>query len=74
MRRTKGRGQVSVLGLTVAAIAAFAVVGLMASLLGPSALGVLVGGFGALGLAGWLWGADTVDGCDWCPRESESWR
>jgi hypothetical protein len=35
---------------------------------GMPALLVLVGGFVALGLAGWRWGADSRDGQDWGPN------
>jgi hypothetical protein len=32
---------------------------------GPISVAVIAAGFGALGMAGWLWGADSRDGQDW---------
>ena len=74
MRRRNRRGEVSLLGLLAGAIVAFVGLGLLAHLPGFAALAVLAVGLATLGLAGWLWGADSVDGCDWCPKESELWR
>jgi hypothetical protein len=71
MRRANGRREVSLVGLVAGAVVAFVVLGLLTQLSGPAALAVLAGGFAVLGGAGWLWGANSVDGRDWCPRESE---
>ena len=74
MRRANGRGEVSLVGLLAGAAVAFVVLALLTQLSGPAALAVLAGGFAVLGGAGWLWGASSVDGCDWCRRESEPGR
>jgi hypothetical protein len=45
-----------------------AVLGLLDDVPGWFALLLLTGSFGALGLAGWLYGVDTRDGRDWKPH------
>jgi hypothetical protein len=51
--------------LAVGLAGAIGLIDLAQAVQGLTEVAVLVAGLAALGLAGWLWGADTRDGADW---------
>jgi hypothetical protein len=51
--------------LAVGLAGAIALIDLAQAVQGLAEMAVLVAGLAALGLAGWLWGADSRDGADW---------
>ena len=51
--------------LAVGLAVAIGLIDLAQAVQGLAEVAVLVAGLAALGLSGWLWGADTRDGADW---------
>ena len=51
--------------LAVGLAGAIGLIDLAEAVQGVAEVAVLVAGLAALGLAGWLWGADSRDGADW---------
>ena len=51
--------------LVVGLVGAIAVIDVAQAAEGLTEIAILVAALAALGLAGWLWGADSRDGADW---------
>jgi hypothetical protein len=69
MRRSSGNAGVSRSALAVGLAVMIAWLALLTRIHGPWSLLLVFGGFAALGLAGWRWGADSRDGSSWKRRE-----
>ncbi len=73
-RRETARNGVSRGGLLVVVAVVLVVLGLLTTAHTVASLVLLGVGFGALAVAGWLWGADSTDGSSWSSRETGTWR
>lgn len=73
-RKGTGRDGVSGGGLLIGLAVVLVVLGLLTTAHTVLSLVLLGVGFGALAVAGGLWGADSTDGSSWSPRETGSWR
>ena len=76
MARQKGmdRSGVSRGGLVLALAVILVVLGLLTTAHTVASLVLLGVGFGALAVAGGLWGADSTDASSWSRRETGQWR
>jgi hypothetical protein len=74
MRKAQSRTGISRTALLAGLAVALAWLGLLTAVHGLAVLAILGLGFAALGLAGWLWGADSRDGSSWSRREPGTWR
>jgi len=53
--------------LTIGLALGIALISLLQAARGLAVVLILAGGFGVLGVCGWLWGYDSRDGADWKP-------
>ncbi len=74
MRTSTRRAGVSRAALAVGLAVRIAWLAMFTVVHGGLSLVQAVGGFVALAVAGWLWGADSRDGSSWRPREPGAWR
>jgi hypothetical protein len=73
-RNRTARSGVSGAGLLVGLAILLVVLGLLTTAHTVLSLVLLGVGFGALAVAGWLWGADSTDGSSWSRHETGQWR